>query len=67
MAADPVAAVALVGLGVHELSMDPWAFGRVKRAVARVTMAQARRVAQAACDAASAEEARRIVGAAATA
>jgi len=33
MAGDPIGALLLVGLGVDELSMDPTAFGRVKRAV----------------------------------
>ena len=35
MAGDPVGAVVLVGLGIDELSMDPSAFGSVKRALGR--------------------------------
>jgi phosphoenolpyruvate-protein phosphotransferase len=61
MAGDPVGAVALVGLGVDELSMDPRSFGAVKRAVGEVTLEQARAAATAACDAESAAAARRSV------
>jgi phosphoenolpyruvate-protein phosphotransferase len=64
MAGDPAGAVALVGLGIDELSMDPRAFGAVKRAVASVTLEQARALARAAADAPDAGEARRLVGAA---
>lgn len=38
MAADPVGAQILVGIGVDELSMEPRAFGAVKRALAARTM-----------------------------
>jgi phosphoenolpyruvate-protein phosphotransferase len=61
MAADPVAAVALVGLGIDELSMDPRAFGAVKRAVGRVALADATAAATGALDAGSAAEARQIL------
>lgn len=61
MAGDPVGAVALVGLGVDELSMDPRSFGSVKRAVAGVTLDEARAVATAACDAETAAVARQLV------
>jgi phosphocarrier protein FPr len=49
MAADPAGALLLVGLGVEELSMDPQAFGAVKRAMAdhsRSDLAQLARRAQ---------------------
>jgi phosphotransferase system enzyme I (PtsI) len=61
MAGDPVGAVALVGLGVDELSMDPASFGAVKRAVGAVTLDQARAAATAACQAATAVDAREAV------
>ncbi len=38
MAGDPVGALVLVGLGVDELSMDPRAFGAVKRAAGNRTL-----------------------------
>lgn len=63
MGGDPVGAVALVGLGIDELSMDASSFGPVKRAVASVTRADAERLAAAACDSRSAAEARELVGA----
>lgn len=62
MAGDPAGAVALVGLGVDELSMDPRSFGAVKRALAAVTRDEAIAIAARACDAGSAAEARAMVG-----
>ncbi len=61
MAGDPVGAVVLVGLGVDELSMDPAAFGAVKRALRRVTHDQARQLATRCLDAPDAAAARRLV------
>jgi phosphoenolpyruvate-protein phosphotransferase len=61
MAGDPVGAVALVGLAIDELSMDPRSFGPVKRLLGSVTLAQARTAATAALEAATAEDARRLV------
>jgi phosphoenolpyruvate-protein kinase (PTS system EI component) len=48
MAGDPAGAVALVGLGIDELSMDPVSFAAVKRAVSGVTLADARAAAKSA-------------------
>ena len=45
MAADPVGAVLLLGLGITELSMDPAAFGSVKRAIGAITVGDAREFA----------------------
>jgi phosphocarrier protein FPr len=61
MAGDPDGAIALTGLGIDELSMDPRSFGRVKRALARVTRDEAALIAERACNAASAAEARAVV------
>lgn len=61
MAGDPAGAVALAGLGVGELSMEPRSFGRVKRALRSLSLHEARELASAACDARSAAEARQIV------
>lgn len=47
MAADPLHALVLLGLGVRELSMSPAAVPRVKAAVRAVTEARVREVAQA--------------------
>ena len=51
MAGDPLGAVLLVGLGVTELSMEPAAFAAVKRAMAAVTLADARNLATRAVEA----------------
>jgi phosphoenolpyruvate-protein kinase (PTS system EI component) len=53
--------VALVGLGIDELSMDPVAFGPVKRAVRALTREAAAGAARAAMEAPSAAEARGII------
>ena len=47
MAADPLQALVLVGLGVRELSMSPAAIPRVKAAIRGVSAAHARQVAEA--------------------
>ncbi|GAP64656.1 PTS system, fructose-specific IIA component/phosphotransferase system, enzyme I, PtsI/phosphocarrier protein FPr [Ardenticatena maritima] len=46
LAGDPLGAVLLVGLGVRELSMNPPAIPRVKRALGRFTLAEAQHLAQ---------------------
>ncbi|HEX2883798.1 MAG TPA: phosphoenolpyruvate--protein phosphotransferase [Candidatus Limnocylindria bacterium] len=60
MAGDPAGAVVLTGLGIDELSMDPRSFGGVKRALASLSLADTRRVAERALAAHSASEAREI-------
>jgi phosphotransferase system enzyme I (PtsI) len=50
MAADPLQALALLGLGVREFSMSPAAIPRVKAAVRGVTTAHVREVAHACLD-----------------
>lgn len=50
MAGDPLGALLLVGLGITELSMDPAAFGAVKRALGAVSMAEAQELARHALD-----------------
>ena len=61
MAADPAGAALLVGLGVQELSMDPTAFGGVKRALAEWSRRELEAVARRALDCASAAEVRELV------
>ena len=60
LAADPVAAPVLVGLGVSELSMSAAAIGSVKQAVRSLDMPAARAVAEAALQAATAAEVRAL-------
>ncbi len=57
MAADPVYTPLLVGLGVHELSMEANAIGAVRRVVRGLYLHEAEAAARAALDAGSAEEA----------
>jgi len=61
MAGDPAGAIVLTGLGIDELSMDPRSFGGVKRALAGLSLADARDLATRAANAASASDARQIV------
>jgi phosphoenolpyruvate-protein phosphotransferase len=61
MAGDPAGAVALAGLGIDELSMDPVAFGPVKRALRAVTLEEARTAVRRALDADGAGEARAVI------
>ena len=63
MAGDPVGACLLVGLGVDELSMEPSAFGAVKRAVASRTLGELRALGTAAQAAPSANAVRALVAA----
>jgi phosphoenolpyruvate-protein phosphotransferase len=58
MAGDPSGAMALAGLGIDELSMDPGSFGGVKRALASVTRAELQAAVEAAMRDDRAEEAR---------
>ena len=61
MASDLLAAPLLVGLGVVELSVDPHAVPSVKAALSRVTLADARAVAERALALATAEEVEALV------
>jgi phosphocarrier protein FPr len=61
MAGDPAGAMLLVGLGVDELSMEPRAFGAVKRAVASHGRAELAALARRALGASSADEVRALV------
>jgi phosphoenolpyruvate-protein kinase (PTS system EI component) len=63
MAGDPAGALVLVGLGVDELSMEPRAFGAVKRAVAARSLPELVALAEAAQSLSSAGEVRDAVGA----
>jgi len=65
MAGDPAGAQLLVGLGVDELSMEPRAFGAVKRAVGTRSMPDLVALARTAQHMRSAAEVRRAVEAAA--
>lgn len=62
MAGDPAGAQLLVGLGVGELSMEPRAFGAVKRAVGGRTRGELEALAVAAQEMRSAAEVRTAVG-----
>jgi phosphoenolpyruvate-protein phosphotransferase len=62
LAGDPAGAQVLIGLGVDELSMEPRAFGAVKRAVARRSLPELEALARAAQDMRSAAEVRAAVG-----
>lgn len=61
MAGDPAGAALLVGLGVDELSMDPGAFGAVKRAIAERSLEDLEDLARRALDLGSAAEVREMV------
>jgi phosphoenolpyruvate-protein phosphotransferase (PTS system enzyme I) len=56
MAADPLAAVLLVGLGVRELSMDPGSVPETREVVRRISIEEASEVARRALDLCTAEE-----------
>ena len=56
MAADPLFAPLLIGLGIEELSMDPHSVPVVKEAIRAVKASDCRSVAKAALKLASAEE-----------
>jgi phosphotransferase system enzyme I (PtsI) len=58
MASDPLAACLLVGLGLRELSMEAAAIPEIKEAIRRLTVAEAKSIAELAleCDSADAVE-----------
>ena len=62
MAADPLQALVLVGLGVRELSLTPVAIPRVKHAVRSVNEPQAREAALGCLSLATAEEVEQALG-----
>ncbi|HEX7171025.1 MAG TPA: phosphoenolpyruvate--protein phosphotransferase [Candidatus Limnocylindria bacterium] len=61
MAGDPAGAALLVGMGVEELSMDPTAFGGVKRALADRSRTELEELARRARELGSAAEVRELV------
>jgi phosphoenolpyruvate-protein phosphotransferase (PTS system enzyme I) len=61
MAAEPLHAVVLVGLGVRELSLTPVAIPRVKEAIRSVSACQARAAAEACLFASTAEDVERLL------
>ena len=61
MASEPLMAFALMGLGIHQLSVSPIAIARVKQLVREIRMSDARAAAEAAMRAATAAEAERIL------
>jgi phosphoenolpyruvate-protein phosphotransferase (PTS system enzyme I) len=60
MAGDPAGAMALVGLGIDELSMDAAGFGAVKRAVSAASRAELEQAVHHAMHAESASDARAV-------
>lgn len=60
MAGEPIGAAALVGLGIRTLSMGPGNMPAIKEMLASLSCAKAERCADAACAAATAEEAKAI-------
>jgi phosphotransferase system enzyme I (PtsI) len=61
MASHPLMAFALLGLGVRELSVNGRSIPLVKRVVRGVSVAKARKAAQRACDAFTAEDAEAVL------
>ena len=61
MAGDPLAAVLLLGMGVHSLSMGAHSLPRVKRVIRSISRARAREVLQAALQCEDAASVRRIL------
>jgi phosphotransferase system enzyme I (PtsI) len=61
MASEPLMAFVLIGLGVRQLSVNPFALSRVKRIVRQIRAADAREASEAAAAAATAAEAERII------
>ncbi len=64
MASDPVAAVLLLGLGVREFSMESAAIPEIKAMLRRVSVAEARTLAEQALLSASADDVERLLRAA---
>jgi phosphoenolpyruvate-protein phosphotransferase (PTS system enzyme I) len=61
IASDPVGAMVLVGLGVDELSMSPWAILEVKKILRSINWQDAREAAREALDAPGSKEVRAIL------
>jgi phosphotransferase system enzyme I (PtsP) len=61
MAGDPLAAVLLVGMGVHSLSMGAGSLLRVKRVIRSISRTRAREVLGIALQCESAESVRRLL------
>lgn len=61
IASDPVGAMVLVGLGVDELSMSPWAILEVKKILRSINWQDAREAAREALDAPGSREVRAIL------
>ena len=61
IASDPVGAMVLVGLGVDELSMSPWAILEVKKILRSINWQDAREAAREALQAAGTREVREIL------
>ncbi len=64
MASQPLMSFALLGLGVHEMSVNARSVPLVKRVVRSVSVAHAREAVNRACDASTAEDAEAILSAA---
>ena len=63
-ASDPEVACLLVGMGVKDLSMNPFLAARVRHAIRQVTMDQARALAKEALGATTPKDVQEIVAAA---
>jgi phosphotransferase system enzyme I (PtsI) len=61
MASHPLTAYALIGLGIHELSVAPRSVSAIKQLVRRICVSDAEEAARAAVDAATAGEAEEIL------
>ncbi len=61
MAADPLASLLLLGLGIRNLSMEPGAIPEIREAIRRTSLEEAQSVAMRALELSSAEEVEQIV------
>jgi len=61
MGGDPRTALALVGMGIHMLSMNASAMPGVKRVINNITAEEARQITDAICEARTAEEAEAVL------
>lgn len=61
MAADPLGSLLLLGLGVHNLSMEPGSIPEIREAIKRTSLAEAQAVAASALRLGSAEEVEHVV------
>lgn len=66
LAADPIAAPILLGLGLDELSLNPQAIPALKQAIAEATIAEAEAITKAALKLESAARVRSVVSASVT-